>query len=78
MRVTEKGQVTIPLEVRRLNAVVLAEIAPRFERLETLREALPSMSGIEEIPFVAAFSRRSVTKATAALAVHARRSCPTF
>jgi predicted nucleic acid-binding protein len=38
-----------------LNAVVLAEIAPRFERIETLRTALPSMTMIEEIPFAAAF-----------------------
>jgi predicted nucleic acid-binding protein len=38
-----------------LNAVVLAEIAPRFERIETLRETLPSMSVIEEIPSAAAF-----------------------
>jgi hypothetical protein len=38
-----------------LNAVVLAEIAPRFERVETLRSTLPSMTVIEEIPFAAAF-----------------------
>jgi predicted nucleic acid-binding protein len=38
-----------------LNAVVLAEIAPRFERIETLRAALPSMVMIEEIPLAAAF-----------------------
>jgi predicted nucleic acid-binding protein len=38
-----------------LNAVVLAEIAPRFERVETLRSTLPSMAVIEEIPFAAAF-----------------------
>jgi predicted nucleic acid-binding protein len=38
-----------------LNAVVLAEIAPRFERVETLRDILPSMSVIEEIPVAAAF-----------------------
>ena len=38
-----------------LNAVVLAEIAPRFERVETLRATLPSMSVIEEIPLAAAF-----------------------
>jgi predicted nucleic acid-binding protein len=38
-----------------LNAVVLAEIAPRFERIETLRSTLPSMAVIEEIPFAAAF-----------------------
>lgn len=38
-----------------LNAVVLAEIAPRFSRVETLRSVLPSMAVIEEIPFTAAF-----------------------
>jgi hypothetical protein len=38
-----------------LNAVVLAEIAPRFSRVETLRDALPSMSLIEEIPLAASF-----------------------
>jgi predicted nucleic acid-binding protein len=38
-----------------LNAVVLAEIAPRFERVESLRSALPSMTLIEEIPLAAAF-----------------------
>jgi predicted nucleic acid-binding protein len=38
-----------------LNAVVLAEIAPRFSRIETLRSALPSMAIIEEIPTAAAF-----------------------
>lgn len=38
-----------------LNAVVLAEIAPRFSRVETLRDALPSMAVVEEIPLAAAF-----------------------
>lgn len=38
-----------------LNAVVLAEIAPRFSRLETLRDALPSMTLIDEIPLAASF-----------------------
>jgi predicted nucleic acid-binding protein len=38
-----------------LNAVVLAEIAPRFPRIETLRTTLPSMAVIEEIPLAAAF-----------------------
>lgn len=38
-----------------LNAVVLAEIAPRFSRVESLRSALPSMAVIEEIPSAAAF-----------------------
>ncbi len=38
-----------------LNAVVLAEVAPRFPRIEELRAALPSMAIIEEIPPAAAF-----------------------
>jgi len=38
-----------------LNAVVLAEIAARFSRLEALRSALPSMAVIEEIPLAGAF-----------------------
>ncbi len=38
-----------------LNAVVLAEIAPRFSRLEDLRSALPSMTVVERIPASAAF-----------------------
>lgn len=38
-----------------LNAIVLAEIAPRFPRIETLHSALPSMAVVEEIPSAAAF-----------------------
>lgn len=38
-----------------LNAVVLAEVAPRFDRVEVLRATLPSMAAIEEIPLAAAF-----------------------
>ncbi len=38
-----------------VNTVVLAEIAPRFSRIETLRRALPSMAVVEEIPAAAAF-----------------------
>lgn len=38
-----------------LNAVVLAEIAPRFSHVEALRDALPSMALLEEIPTEAAF-----------------------
>lgn len=38
-----------------VNAVVLAEIAPRFPRIEELRAALPSMAIIEEIPLAASF-----------------------
>ncbi|MBA2579454.1 MAG: type II toxin-antitoxin system VapC family toxin [Thermoleophilaceae bacterium] len=45
---TERGAIV-------LNAVVLAEIAPRFSRIEALRSALPSMAMVEEIPPAAAF-----------------------
>lgn len=38
-----------------INAVVLAEIAPRFPRVETLKAALPSMAVVEQIPTAAAF-----------------------
>lgn len=38
-----------------INAVVLAEVAPRFSRIEELRAALPSMAAIEAIPAAAAF-----------------------
>ena len=38
-----------------INAVVLAEIAPRFSRIEALRQALPSIAVIEPIPFTASF-----------------------
>ncbi len=38
-----------------LNAVVLAEIAPRFSRIEALQDALPSMAVLEEIPTEASF-----------------------
>jgi predicted nucleic acid-binding protein len=38
-----------------LNAVVLAEVAPRFSHIESLRAALPSMAVIEAIPAAAAF-----------------------
>lgn len=38
-----------------INAVVLAEVAPRFSRIEALRAALPTMMTIEEIPPAAAF-----------------------
>lgn len=38
-----------------INAVVLAEIAPRFSRIEALAQALPSMAIIEAIPFTASF-----------------------
>lgn len=38
-----------------INSVVLAEIAPRFSRVEDLRDALPSMCLIEEIPLAASF-----------------------
>jgi len=38
-----------------LNAVVLAEIAPRFSRIEALEGALPLRSIVEELPRAAAF-----------------------
>ena len=38
-----------------INAVVLAEIAPRFSRIEALGQALPSMVIIEPVPFTASF-----------------------
>lgn len=38
-----------------INAVVLAEVAPRFQRVETLRASLPSMAIIESIPLEAGF-----------------------
>ena len=38
-----------------LNAVVLAEISPRFSRIESLKQALPSMARVDEIPAAAAF-----------------------
>jgi predicted nucleic acid-binding protein len=38
-----------------LNAIVIAEIAPRFSRIEDLRAALPSMSVVEAIPLPASF-----------------------
>jgi predicted nucleic acid-binding protein len=47
-----------------LNAVVLAEVAPRFSRFESLRDALPSMALIEDVPAAAAF-----------LAGHAHATC---
>jgi len=38
-----------------VNAVIVAEIAPRFSRIEALRDALPSMAVLEEIPTEASF-----------------------
>lgn len=38
-----------------INAVVLAEIAPRFSRVEALRAALPRSCRTEEIPVAASF-----------------------
>ncbi len=38
-----------------LNAVVLAEISPRFSRIESMRSALPPMALVEPIPDAAAF-----------------------
>ena len=45
-RLTEAAQ---PASLAR-NAIVLAEIAPRFSRVEALRDAMPSMCLTEEIP----------------------------
>jgi predicted nucleic acid-binding protein len=38
-----------------LNAVVLAEIAPRFPLVDELQAALPSMAIVEDIPLPASF-----------------------
>lgn len=38
-----------------LNSVVVAEIAPRFRRVEALRDALPSVAVVEPIPLEASF-----------------------
>jgi predicted nucleic acid-binding protein len=38
-----------------LNAVVVAEIAPRFSDIESLRGALPSMAVVEDVPVEASF-----------------------
>ncbi|MDQ6751194.1 MAG: type II toxin-antitoxin system VapC family toxin [Actinomycetota bacterium] len=38
-----------------LNAVILAEVAPRFSLIEDLRSALPSIAQTEEVPASAAF-----------------------
>ena len=38
-----------------VNVVVLAEVAPRFSRIEDLQSALPSMAILEGIPASAAF-----------------------
>ena len=47
-RAAQRGAIVV-------NAVVLAEVAPRFSRIEALRLALPSMAVVEEIPPAAAF-----------------------
>lgn len=38
-----------------VNAVVVAEVAPRFSRIEALRSALPPSATVEPIPPTAAF-----------------------
>lgn len=38
-----------------INAVVIAEISPRFSRIEALKAALPRRLVVEEIPSAAAF-----------------------
>ena len=60
-----------------LNAVVLAEIAPRFSRIEMLGAALPSMCLIEEIPLAASFLAGTLTRSTVEQAAPAKRSCLT-
>jgi len=47
-RAAQRGAIVV-------NAIVIAEIAPRFPRIESLRSSLPSMVIIEEIPLAAAF-----------------------
>ena len=47
-----------------LNAIVLAEIAPRFPRVEELTAVLPSMAIVEAVPLGASF-----------LAGHAHAAC---
>lgn len=60
-----------------LNAVVLAEIAPRFSRIESLRDALPSMAVLEEIPTEASFWQDTPMPPTGELAAHPRPCFPT-
>ena len=60
-----------------INAVVLAELAPRFSRIEDLRSALPSMAQIEEIPAAAAFLAGHAHTHYRRRAARARRSYPT-
>ena len=60
-----------------LNAIVIAEIAPRFSRIEALRSALPPMATIEEIPPRRLASPGTPTPATAAPEERARPSSPT-
>jgi len=52
-----EGQLTAAAQrgVLVINAVVLAEIAPRFSRVEALRTSLPSMAIVEPIPPAASF-----------------------
>jgi predicted nucleic acid-binding protein len=47
-RAAQRGAIVV-------NVIILAEIAPRFPRIEELRSALPSMAITEEIPPAAAF-----------------------
>jgi predicted nucleic acid-binding protein len=59
-----------------LNAVVLDEIAPRFSRIEALRDALPSMAITEQIPLAASFLAGPPTQTTAGPEAPAKRSSP--
>lgn len=60
-----------------LNAVVLAEVAPRFSRIEDLDQALPSSVDVERIPAAAAFLAGHAHAAYRRSGEHGRRSFPT-
>jgi hypothetical protein len=60
-----------------LNAVAVAEIAPRFERIETLRAVLPSMAVIEEIRSPRHFSPATRTPITDGRVARAKLFSPT-
>ncbi len=60
-----------------LNAVILAEIAPRFSRIETLRSTLPSMGISWRSPLPPRSSPAMPTPSTAAQGERAKRSSPT-
>jgi len=60
-----------------INAVVLAEIAPRFSRVETLRASLPSRRSSSRSRRRQAFSPVMPTPTTVAPGAAARQSCLT-